>query len=231
MARKFRFWPKQWESKLLSIVVPWALVPLTRSWRITRDIHPDTQALLDSNTPVIFAMWHGRMYCTPGALPKENTAILISSSNDGNMITTILKSLGFHQFIRGSSKQDGSQAFRDMIRALGKQHLSIMMTVDGPRGPIHQVKPGITRVASIAQAPIIPVIPSCTSYCVQSKKAWDRFSLPSLFNPVSIVLDKPIWVPTKSQGYDAEESTQQLQHTLDALTKQFDADYYASDVA
>jgi lysophospholipid acyltransferase (LPLAT)-like uncharacterized protein len=194
-------------------------------------VHPETQKLLDTDTPVIFAVWHGQMYCVPCALPKHNTALLISPSNDGNIIAGLAKSLGFKHFIRGSSMEDGAQASREMIRALAKEHHSVMMTVDGPRGPFQVVKPGIIRVASIAQAPIIPVVPVSECYAAQLKKAWDKFDAPMFFSRVQVRLGEPMWVPRKASGvamYDPTESTKVLQAKMDAMT-QAALGYYTPD--
>ncbi len=54
------------------------------AWRITgRTVHPEAETLMRDGTPVIYALWHGRMYCLFKAVPLDSTAILVSPSNEG----------------------------------------------------------------------------------------------------------------------------------------------------
>src|SRR5689334_18514505 len=92
--------------KALSFIAGMFVQTVMASWRVTgRDTHPETQKLLDAGKPVIFALWHGRMYCLLKNVPKDRVTILVSPSNDGDFITRASEWLGFKNFIRGSQKQ------------------------------------------------------------------------------------------------------------------------------
>ena len=59
------------------------------------------------------------------------------------------------------------------------------VTVDGPRGPRHEVKEGAIFLAARADAPIVPI----RLFMERRKvfKSWDRFQLPLPFSRVSMV--------------------------------------------
>jgi lysophospholipid acyltransferase (LPLAT)-like uncharacterized protein len=182
---------------LVSLVTP-GLFLLTNSWRFRRCYHPDTQALLDNGRPVIFATWHHNVYASVGILSplqRGHLAILISHSNDGEMITNSLCNIGFKHIIRGSSKRGGVKALQEMRKALTISKHHVFFAADGPQGPRHQVKEGIIRLASQSGAPIIPVRTSCKHLLFHAKKSWDQFELPQFFSNIDYDVCGPIWVP------------------------------------
>lgn len=62
--------------------------------------------------------------------------------------------------------------------------------LDGPRGPIGKIKPGIIKMAMETGAAIVP-------FYTRADKAWyfnswDRFMLPKPFSNVELIFDDPI---------------------------------------
>lgn len=198
--------------------------------RVQTHWHPQTHALIESGQPVIYALWHGRMYGILFSIPPEKTGVLISPSTDGEFIVNTIKPLGFRHFIRGSHKRKGVEALRQMVRTLKEEKLSLLFMVDGPRGPRHHVKPGVVRLASWSQAPIIPVMGSVKYMLKKFTRSWDHFEFPMFFTPMSIFYGEPIFIPPDLED-DAAIETQRLrvEAAMHGLMQEADAVYGHSD--
>ena len=64
---------------------------------------------------------------------------------------------------------------REILRAL-REGQDIGITVDGPRGPAYEAKPGIGLLAKLSGAPIVYVVPEIGRGW--RAKSWDRFCVP-----------------------------------------------------
>jgi len=63
--------------------------------------------------------------------------------------------------------------------------------VDGPRGPLHQVKPGALLAARAAGGLIVPIT-ARSSRAFIFRRAWDRYALPRPFAEVTIAVGSPL---------------------------------------
>lgn len=207
----------------LAFLASWGLWILARSWRVKRHPDSETQTLLNENLPAIFPVWHGRMYPILRGLNPNHTAIMISQSSDGEFIAKLTHRHGFTREIRGSHQRGGSQALRQMIKTLKQEKRSLTFATDGPRGPHQEVKAGIIILASMSQAPIIPLAASSKFLLWKFTRSWDCFHLPQFFTPMHIVYGKPFYVPAGLKDEDAIESYRRaLETEMKQLTLQAD---------
>jgi lysophospholipid acyltransferase (LPLAT)-like uncharacterized protein len=162
--------------------------------------------------PAIYAIWHGRQFGL-GVFKRKNRKkvnILISHSNDGQIITNICKFLGF-SIIRGSHKRGGAKALRDIISTL-ENGQNIAYTVDGPKGPCYTVKEGIIKIAQLSKRPIIPLVVDTKTKIIF--KSWDKYQIPLLFtNPVGI-FGEPLYIPADADENQLEDLRMQLENSL-----------------
>lgn len=141
----------------------------------------------------IFAIWHGHQFVNL-SIPKKdrgNHNLLISPSNDGDSIANVSKMLGF-SLIRGSIKRRGTEAAREIISTL-ENGANVSYTIDGPKGPIYKVKPGIIRLAQMAKVPIIPLQAEVTGRF--EIPSWDKYEVPHFFAKGIAIYGEPIFVP------------------------------------
>lgn len=154
--------------------------------------------------PCIYAMWHKNQFCVYGLQNKDNINILISNSIDGEIISTVVERMGF-KTCRGSSNRKGAvSGTLKMIDKL-KSGEDIAIMVDGPRGPVHQVKPGAIVLAREAGVPIVPVhwySPDMTFFTFPS---WDKMTSP--IGPCRLLnlYGEPIYVDGKTDEEAAKE--------------------------
>lgn len=166
----------------------------------------------------IFAIWHGNQYVNL-SVPKENRDkhnLLISPSNDGDTIANVSKMLGY-SLIRGSVKRRGKEAALEIISTLEKGQ-NVSYTIDGPKGPIYKVKPGIIRLAQMANVPIIPLQASINAKF--EIPSWDKYHVPHFFAKGVAIYGEPIFVPKELSDEEFKEYQNQIEETLFALKEE-----------
>jgi lysophospholipid acyltransferase (LPLAT)-like uncharacterized protein len=155
------------------------------------------RAAVREHRSVIPAFWHQHMLFAVRALidlrpDGLELGFLISPSVDGVVPAMLAKRIGAH-VIRGSSTHTGARALRDFYETVVKQQLSPGITPDGPRGPVHEFKPGALLLAQLTGKPILPV--SIAASHEWRFRTWDRFELPRPFSRVMIAFGEPVKVP------------------------------------
>ena len=189
---------------VLSTVAFSAIWVLDRSYRVEKiNFNPNLG-------PVIYAVWHGWQYGLLDIHPRKNLNLLVSKSNDGEIIGRISSLLGY-SLIRGSKGRGGEAAIKEILKAL-KAGQSLAYTVDGPRGPIFNVKDGIIKIARRAQVPIVPLVPAAK--WKSNAKSWDKYQIPHLFTKVVTVFGEPINIPKNINDSETEEYRKHIENTL-----------------
>ena len=172
----------------------------------------------EEKKPAIYTLWHGYQWGLGLFTPEERHKIhiLISKSNDGEIIARLCDHLGF-KLIRGSSKRGGDNALREMITTL-ENGGNIAFTVDGPKGPCQKVKKGLIRLAKLSQAPIVPIIPYTGKKI--SFNSWDKCQVPTrIFMKSSLIFGDPIYVPADADEKTEEEFRQKVENYMFELEK------------
>lgn len=187
-------------------LVPAFLNYVRRCWGAsTWEVHPDTQTLLDKKEPVIFAIWHGQMFSLVHpkwveslhsheereALPSY---VLISQSRDGDFIATVAEHIGFPHHVRGAYGRGGSKAVTEIQDLLTQKKGNLICLMDGPKGPKHQVKKGIVKLAQQLQVPIVPLAAVTPHHWFKFTSAWDDFEIPNIAFPIHVSLGAPILI-------------------------------------
>ena len=141
--------------------------------------------------PVILSLWHCDLLTSIYFYRFNNNIAAISSlSKDGDLTTKILDSLGY-QVIRGSSSRGGARVLLEAIKKI-KEGLTIAFTIDGPKGPLYEVKPGIIK---LAQKTSVPIVPMTLAYSNAIKlHNWDRTRIPLPFSKSVVHIGKPLYI-------------------------------------
>jgi len=161
------------------------------------------RAAVREHGAVIPACWHQHLFYGVRALLELEPdglklGFLISPSVDGTAPAMLVGKVGGH-VIRGSSTHTGARALRDYYETIVKQEISPALTPDGPKGPLHEFKPGAVMLAQLTGKPILPV--SVAASRTFRFPTWDRFELPLPFSRVVIAYGEPVKMP---RGVDAE---------------------------
>ena len=161
----------------MSAILPTGISALVRTLRIKW-----------SGTPLpdkcIVAFWHSKMIAG-WYVSKEDALGLVSPSKDGDYPTSVLKKWGY-TVVRGSSSKKGMEALEEAM-ALVKSGSSkrIVITPDGPRGPLEIMKRGAFIASNELGIPLVFLhIRYKRSY--KLAKSWDKFEIPFPFSIVEV---------------------------------------------
>jgi len=184
---------------------------ISSTYRI-RVIKPEIERdILERKQIPIYASWHQRFF--PGIIffaTRKPISIMVSQSQDGELISKIVNVLGYYP-VRGSSSKGGRQALRE-IKKLVHEGYRVGHIVDGPRGPLGVVKPGLLVIAQASGMPIVPSIISAEKKWIFN--SWDRFMVPKPFSRIIIRFADEIYIPRKMRGPNFEEKRSSIENTL-----------------
>lgn len=159
---------------------------------------------MTENDNCILVFWHGIMLGPFFDQRGKGFNTLISQHGDGEILSLILEKIGYST-IRGSSTRGGKEALSTMVDILNEnsgnansKKKCMLITPDGPKGPVNELKMGAVVLAQRTNTKIIPV----SYHCQNNKKlrSWDSFLLPKLFSKAIIIYGDPIVVEKGIEG-------------------------------
>ena len=205
----------------VAVFVGWHLVRFF--WRTCRvrqvgELEAAQQAVRNSRS-VIPVYWHQHILFGVHAVLDLRPhglklGFLISPSVDGTAPALLVQKVGGH-VIRGSSTHTGARALRDFYETIVKQEISPAITPDGPRGPLHEFKPGAVMLAQLTGKPILPI--SVAASRTWRFRTWDRFELPLPFSRVVIAFGEPVRVPRVLDAEGLARIQREMAERLEAL--------------
>lgn len=163
--------------------------------------------------PVLYAFWHGQMLPLLYQHRNQGAVVIVSEHGDGEIVAGILNRYGYG-LARGSTTRGGSRALRQALRTVGAERRDLAITPDGPRGPRHEVTPGVITAARLGSLPVVPIGVGCTR--AWRLNSWDVFEVPKPFSEVHLVYGRPIPPPTRDSN-ELEEMTR-LQGALERVS-------------
>lgn len=178
---------------------------LAFTWR-TQIIAPPGAAPRETDGPVIYAMWHEDLIAIVGGFRDHAIQGLASQSFDGEMIARAMVHLGYPAQARGSSSRGGAQGISAQLQALALGR-HVVVTMDGPRGPRRESKPGTALIGARSGRPLVPLV--CEAKPAIRLRNWDRTLIPLPFAKVVFVFGAPLPIPR--QGGDRSQAQLALQ--------------------
>jgi lysophospholipid acyltransferase (LPLAT)-like uncharacterized protein len=166
----------------------------------------------------IYAFWHEIMLFPAYYWNWPEMHILISDHADGEMITQVVKRLGF-SVVRGSTSRNGARALREITHRIDSGH--ICFTPDGPRGPRRHVHQGMIYTASRLGLPIVGAGMAFKN--PWRAKSWDRFAVPRPFHPAACVATAPISVPPDADRDTLEHYRLLVEEAMNRATDEAEA--------
>jgi len=222
MLKKFGHW-------LGVTLLKWLMEFIYLTCRVTyvegKDIRDD---ILNRRRPVIFLFWHNRIFMAAIYLKRTffdkgvHPTVLISQSNDGEAIANVVERWG-GDVARGSSSRGGKEALTMLNHALGRRKSSVVMTPDGPRGPMYVFQAGAIVASQLTQTELVPV-------CVSPRRfwrlnSWDGFLIPKPFTELLVSLQPSEIEPRKQT--EEERETRRSYHERRMLEQRLKLDQQA----
>ena len=195
----------------------WFLYKFIRAYSWTFRLTIENEKLwmdyLNNGGTVLLCTWHQQFFSAIyrfKAYAHLNPSLMISQSNDGDVIAAIANKTGW-QTVRGSSSKDGYEALIAMIDNLKVFRLAAHV-LDGPRGPAGIIKPGVIHLAEATNAMIMPFYTSADK--AWYFKSWDRFMLPKPFAHVTLRFGEMIDFQKDHTEKDFEGKRQYLEQIM-----------------
>lgn len=137
----------------------------------------------------LFAVWHNRLIYGIKLLSLyPPVKVLASPHSDGKIISKVVNLHGF-EVVQGSTYRGATGALRAILHEL-KSGCNIVITPDGPRGPVGEINSAMVRIANKYDRPLIAIsieIDKCFRL-----NSWDRMMVPKLFSKAAINFSPPL---------------------------------------
>ncbi len=179
------------------------------------------QEILKSGRGFIYAFWHNQLFYFCYSHRRRRIMTLASRSDDGELISRVIKLLGFETSRGSITGGGGASAFRKLMHHITRSSLPVSICPDGPRGPRWVATKGVVFLASRSGCPILPVVNGFERRKVFN--TWDRFVLPYPFTRGVIVFAPPMHVPKGASESLIEEKRRELENGLNALSARAEA--------
>jgi lysophospholipid acyltransferase (LPLAT)-like uncharacterized protein len=170
----------------------------------------------------VAGIWHRDFLMAAAVFRDRGFSTPVSRSRDGDLVTDLLKRLGYTPPPRGSSSKGGAVALRGLLR-LVQGGCSIAIPIDGPRGPARRAKIGIVSLSRLSQVPITPV--SFSASPCHRFGSWDASVLPLPFARVSCRFGEPLEISRDADPDRELALCRELESRLNAASDELDARY------
>jgi lysophospholipid acyltransferase (LPLAT)-like uncharacterized protein len=184
---------------------------LMLTWRVQISEPSEMQQRLLEKKPFILAHWHGDELALLQFMRRYNIATIVSTSRDGELMNSVASWLGA-KTSRGSSTRGAVSALKGLIRLVRAGH-NCSFAVDGPKGPIHKVKPGVFEVSRALEIPIFWAGVACDR-ALYFPKSWNKTFLPKPFAKIYVRWEGPLAPPLK---HDDPRENSRLSFLEDSL--------------
>ena len=131
--------------------------------------------------PCVFASYHDEMVAAVGLLAHQDFVAIASLNHNGSAVGDVIHRKAGLTIIHGSQTKGGKEAFGEMQDALTAGR-SAVLSVDGSRGPRHEMKSGALMLARRKRVPLYLV--RCRAAGIRLP-TWDRFLIPFPFAKVT----------------------------------------------
>lgn len=160
---------------VVSLLGSWLIRGWYRSLRLETVAAEPVWQRWQQGQGLIMAFWHDQLLMMPPFYQGSQAHILVSRSRDGELMARTLQCFGL-QTVRGSSSRGGSAGLRQLA-TLCRQQGDIVVTPDGPRGPRHQLKPGLGYLSRLGQRHGVALAFAC--HRGRRLGSWDRMLIPA----------------------------------------------------
>lgn len=170
----------------------------------------------------MLVLWHDSLLPLSFSHYKEGIATIASDSKDGDLIAYILEKWGY-KLARGSSTRGGMKAAMQLVKLCRNNNIPAAITVDGPKGPRHEVKSGAVFIAKCLDNEIYVVTLKTNSFI--RFNSWDKFIFPKPFAKVEVWYSDTFSVSPDKDETSLKEDTNRLQKLMMQRTSEVDSEF------
>lgn len=186
--------------------------PLSLTWRVHCNEPQELRDSLRERRPFILAHWHGDLFALACLVRRYRLVMLASRSKDGRIMATLLRLLGARIAV-GSSSKGAVGALKGLLRLMRDEGHNCAFAVDGPRGPIYRLKPGVLETSRVIACPIYYASVGCDR-AWHWPRSWDRTYLPKPFARIDVQWHGPLPAVARNDDPRAPAAMKRLEDLL-----------------
>lgn len=210
--RQLTLW-EQAKVRVISVIGWFAIWAIASTLRFEVRGREALDELRRQGQPTILSFWHNQIFAATYYFRFQDIVVITSSHFDGEYIARIISRFGYGT-ARGSSSRGAVRALLQLKRHL-EEGKDVAFTIDGPRGPIYQVKPGPIFLARKTGCPVL-------CFHIEPKRywrlsGWDRFRIPKPFSRAVVQFAKP-FLP--AQDETDQECLRRYQQVMDGIQEE-----------
>ncbi len=224
----------EWKAWLIARLLRLLVGMLFYTWKIKWAGGEERyKAAFAARDPLILCTWHNRLIFWTSFFQKFGIqrgwkmGVMISRSRDGTIGIKMGEMAGA-RVVEGSSGTGGREAALTFFRMLSKDRHSLLMMIDGSRGPRYIAKEGPVQMAKLTGCPVVPLMSVGEREWLLTN-AWDRFRIPKPFTTVTIHWGDPIVVDRRASEAEVEAKRVELEEALNRLRRELDAGRYPEE--
>jgi lysophospholipid acyltransferase (LPLAT)-like uncharacterized protein len=141
---------------------------------------------------VLFAVWHQATFAMLYLYRRSGAVILVTEETRGKILARCAGWMGYQPIAVPTLKEhfDYARSLARMLKLIGEGKNAVM-AVDGPCGPLFEVKPGVSYIASRAGVPIVPAAIKAP-WKLTLFWRWDKYFIPLPFSRVALRVGEAI---------------------------------------
>jgi hypothetical protein len=168
---------------------------------------------------LVYTFWHREIFAATWFWRRRRIVVMSGYNFDARFTARVIEKHGY-EIARGSASRGAARALAGMARAVKRGH-DAAFTIDGPRGPRFEAKPGAMMLAKVTGATIL-----CFHIRPERSwvftKSWDRTEIPRPFSRTAVFIAPPIVVSPDADDAEQALKLKQVQASLDDLVRQGD---------
>ena len=139
---------------------------------------------------VLFAVWHQATFVMFYLYRDKQACVVTTPEIRGRVLGKVAEWMGYINITLPleSEKFDAARGFARMLKTIRSGHDAVI-AVDGPKGPLFEVKPGVHFLSEKAAVPIIAVAVRADKKITLFWR-WDRYFIPLPFSKVTVTASK-----------------------------------------
>jgi len=141
---------------------------------------------------VLFAVWHQATFVMFYLYRDQKACIVTTPEIRGRVLGKVAEWMGYQNITLPLAKEklDAARGFAKLLKLVRKGYDAVI-AVDGPNGPLYEVKPGATYLSTKGNLSIIPVGVKAP-WKLTFFWRWDKYFVPLPFSKVQVKLGQPI---------------------------------------
>ena len=172
----------------------------------------------NKNKPLLICIWHSRLIFFPRFFKYIQYPVwgISSTHKDSEILARVLKSWGIN-LIKGSSTRGWINVIKQMSKLFKKENATIIVTVDGPKGPRKVAKEGSIKLAKKHNVPIVAASAISSSYW--ELPSWDQTKIPKPFSTIYVKFDEHYF---NNDQINSKNISKYIDDNQNQLTKEID---------